>query len=110
MSSKNKTTLIRDWDEVYLFSVSSDSRGIAILFNGKLDYKVLSEEEDVLDNFLRREIELGKVNLLLAVIYSPNQDFPEFYNDLQKTFWHKTIFGNSMWVLELSVGLQNDTH
>ena len=29
------------------------------------------------------EIELGKVSLLLAVIYGPNQDSPEFYNDLK---------------------------
>ena len=29
------------------------------------------------------EIELGKVSLLLAVIYGANQDSPEFYNDLK---------------------------
>ena len=71
MSSKKKTAFIRDWDEIYLSSVDSDSRGVAIIFNGKLDYKVISEENDSSDNFLMLEIEFGKMNLLLAVIYDP---------------------------------------
>ena len=52
MSSKNRTAFIKDWDgEVYLSSVSSESRGVAILFNGKLDYKVICQERDELGNF-----------------------------------------------------------
>ena len=53
MTSKNKTAFIRDWDgEVYLSLVSSDTKGVAILFNGKLDYQDLSAEKDVSFNFL----------------------------------------------------------
>ena len=96
VSSKNKRAFIRDWDgEVYLSSVSSDSRGVAILFNGKLDYKVSSEEKDVSGNFLMLDIELGKTNLLLAVIYGPNQDSPEFYNDLK----NKMLAQNNLSVI-----------
>ena len=65
VSSKNKTAFIRDWDgEVFLSSVSSESRGVAIIFNRKLDYKILSEEKGGSGNFLMLEIELGKINLL----------------------------------------------
>ena len=106
VSSKNKTAFIRDWDgEVFLSSVSSESRGVAIIFNQKLDYKILSEEKGGSGNILMLEIELGEINLLLADVYGPNQDSPEFYNDF-KIIGTKQPFSNSMWGLELSVGLQ----
>ena len=112
VSSKNKTAFIRNWDgEVYLSSVSSGSRGVAILFNGKLDYKVLSEEKDISSNFLMLEIELGKINLLLAVIYGPNQDSPDFYNNLKNKMWAQNNFSAIVcgdWNLVLDY--KNDTH
>ena len=97
--------------EVHLSSVSSDSRGVAILFNGKLEYKVLSEEKDVSGNFLMLEIELGKINLPLAVIYGPNHDSPEFYNDLK----NKMLAQNNFSVIacrdwNLVLDYKNDTH
>ena len=96
---------------MYLSSVSFDSRGVAILFNGKLDYKVLSQEKDVSGNFLILEIELGKINLLLAVIYGPNKDSPEFYNNLKNKMWAQNNFSAIVcgdWNLVLDY--KNDTH
>ena len=54
---------------------------------------------------------MGKVNLLLAVIYGPNQDSPEFYNVLKNEMLAKnnfSVIACEDWKLVLDY--KNDTH
>ena len=112
VGDKNKTAFCKDWgSEVILSAVSTESRGVAILFNENLDYKLLSVDRDDRGNLLVLELELQLEKLLLVVIYGPNSDNPVFHNDLKQRLLKfndvpMIICGDWNLVLDYSV----DTH
>ena len=62
---------------------SSDSRGVAVLFNNDFAYKLINEKIDALGNCISLELEIdNKFTILLINIYGPNLDCPQFYSDI----------------------------
>ena len=71
--------------DIYISGGTSDSRGVAILFNNNFEYKVLKERAGGEGNYLIMELEIAKkIKITLINIYGPNQDKPDFYNNLAK--------------------------
>ena len=76
----------KDWgNEVFLSSISTSQRGVAVMFGEKVDYKVIELHRDDIGNLLIVKIKSGKLEFILIVVYGPNVDTPDFY-DIIKEF------------------------
>ena len=64
-------------------TVSSESIGVAILFNPDFEYKIIHTSKDKSGNQLILELQLSEYILTLIVIYGPNKDDPIFYENLK---------------------------
>ena len=65
-------------------SYTSNSRGVAILFNNNFEFKLKRVIKDDLGNFIIALVEIQNSNFLFVNIYGPNRDDPEFYNNLKQ--------------------------
>ena len=71
--------------EIYNCPGTSESRGVAILFNNNFEFKVNSVAKDDDGNFIALNICIEKnIELLLVNIYEPNRDTPSFYMNLKQ--------------------------
>ena len=62
---------------------SSDSRGVAVLFNNDFEYKLINEKTNALENYISLELEIDNEFIILLInIYGPNLDSPQFYSDI----------------------------
>ena len=90
VGDKNKTAFEKDWgSEVKMSSKSPESRGVAILFRGDLNFKVTETEKDDMGNLLLIKLQVCDLNFYLCVIYGPNIDCPEFYVNLRNRLMQK---------------------
>ena len=90
VGDKNKTAFEKDWgSEVIMSSKSPESRGVAILFRGDLNFKVTEIEKDDMGNLLLIKLQVCDLNFYLCVIYGPNIDCPEFYVNLRNRLMQK---------------------
>jgi exonuclease III/uncharacterized protein (UPF0305 family) len=64
----------------YFSCYTSNSRGVAILINNSFEYKKLRVIEGERGNYVLVVVEMNKY--LLASIYGPNEDNPDFYDNL----------------------------
>ena len=62
---------------------NSQSRGVAILFNKRFDYKVRNQITDPNGNFLILDLEVLEKRISVACIYAPNRDDPDFFKDVK---------------------------
>ena len=71
-----------EWgEEIFFNSYSSKSRGVCILFNNNIEYKILrSNAEQECNLILCLEIEGQHISLVN--IYGPNDDMPNFYKTM----------------------------
>ena len=84
VGQKNRNAFIKDWGgEVLLSSVSTESRGVAVLFNKTLDYKVIRSDHDTNGNLVILELTIHNKTFCLCVLYGPNADTPGFYAGLK---------------------------
>jgi len=58
------------------------ARGVAILFNNNLDYKILNSEIDPNGNFIILKLETENESFTLVNLYGPNKDSPKFYREI----------------------------
>ena len=73
------------WGSNCLFSsYNSNSRGVAILFNKNLDYKILKHKIDSNGNILTVQLQIDSYIITLINIYGPNNDMPQFYNEVEQ--------------------------
>lgn len=64
-------------------SFSSKSRGVAILFNNNFDFKIHEQiKVENTGNLLALSISIENRKLSLVCLYGPNEDSPEFYQNL----------------------------
>ena len=71
-----------EWGSSWVISsYKSNARGVAILFNPKLHYKIISKHNDADGHFVICTIELveNQKHFTLCNIYAPNEDSPTFF-------------------------------
>ena len=68
--------------EIVFNSYTSNSRGVCILFNNNIEYKIHRSKTDQEGNLLVLDIEVESQRLSLVNIYGPNDDTPEFYQNM----------------------------
>ena len=74
-----------EWgDNAYFASYTTNARGVAILFNNNIEYKILDVTKDLNGNFLMIYLQMFDRNFLICNIYGPNDDNPDFYRNLEE--------------------------
>lgn len=68
--------------ECFFSSFSSNSRGVAILFNNNFEFKVLKEKKDINGNYLILDVIVEKERFTLVSLYGPNTDSPRFFEQV----------------------------
>ena len=108
-TDKQETYIRSEWGyECYFNCFTSQSRGVAILFNSNFDFSVKKVIKDNEGNFLILIINTQQTNLALVNIYGPNNDNPQFYEGirqhLEQQSYDKIIMGGD-WNLVLDPNL-----
>ena len=89
---------------------SSSSRGVAILFNKNIEYKIHDTIIDELGNYIILDIELNGLRVTFVNLYAPNIDKPEFFTNIIDKM---NMFQNDSYILvgdwNLVLRKQNDT-
>ena len=82
--TKNMEPYIKaEWGgEVIFNSHTSNSRGVCILFNYNIEYKVIRSNTDQDGNLLILDLEVEGKHFSLVNIYGPNEDRPMFYQNM----------------------------
>ena len=103
-----------EWGYKCFFSCySSNSRGVAILFNNNFEFKVNKVNRDENGNYIIMSISAMDKELLLVNVYGPNRDNPEFYNKLMNTvkeYKNHNIIAVGDWNLVLDPNLDYDNY
>ena len=74
------------WNSECLFSSgTSNARGVAILFDKNLDYKIHNHISDPDGNYIIADISVEQNRLTLVNLYGPNQDTPSFFDNIIST-------------------------
>ena len=78
--TKEKENEIRNqWGYQACFSsYTSNSRGVAILFNSNFEFQILNEKKDTSGYLLALNFKLENKTITLITIYGPNNDAPFF--------------------------------
>ncbi len=70
--------------EAKFCSHKTNSRGVAILFKNSFQYEIQKELYDESGNFFIISIKIQDFKFTLAVVYGPNNDNPNFIDNLQQ--------------------------
>ena len=82
---KMENFISAEWGyESYFSSYSSNSRGVAILFNNNFEFKVKDIHKGDRGNYIILTVRIKEIDILLVNLYGPNRDEPEFYNTLKE--------------------------
>ena len=86
----NEFQIIKEWGSgVILNTVSSEARGIAVLFGNHIDYKIGTVKKDDMGNLLIIDMKIYNLDIILVVLYGPNRDNPAFYRGLKELLEEK---------------------
>ena len=73
----------REWGfDAYFSSYNSNSRGVAILINSNIEYKLVNVSKDINGNILVLCIKAFDKEFVIVNIYGPNDDRPNFYENV----------------------------
>lgn len=114
--SKLEKYIKSEWGyECYFASHTSNARGVAILFNNNFEFKIKKVHKDTNGNFIIVIIEIKKEDYLLANLYGPNKDEPDFYRQFQNVLadmnvQNVIIAGDWNLVMDPSRDYQNYKH
>ena len=93
--------ITNEWGFTTFFSsFSTLSRGVAILFNNNIEFKIHSQYNDTNGNLLLLDIEIDEHRITLVTIYGPNKDEPGFFEFLKNKIieiGNKDIIINGDW-------------
>ena len=82
-TTKEQNYIRTQWGfECYFSNYSSQSRGVAILFNNNFEFKVLKVTKDENGNKLILDMVIEGKNITLINIYGPSRDEPDFYEEI----------------------------
>ena len=86
----NENAFKQDWGgEVIFNSVSSESRGVAVVFGDKINYKIKNMQKDEFGNLLVIHLLINNTEMILVVLYGPNKDTPSFYSNIKDILTEK---------------------
>ena len=69
--------------EAYFSSYTTNSRGVMVLLNNTFEHKVNRVKTDKNGNFIILELNIDGKNITLVNLYGPNEDKPEFYENIK---------------------------
>ena len=96
-TKKDEQAIYSQWGgEFHCSYFSSNSRGVAILFDKHIDIKIKNSEIDPNGNFVILDLLLNGFRFTLANIYGPNTDSPSFYENIFKII---DELGNESFIL-----------
>lgn len=82
-TSKDEKYIRTQWGyECFFSNFSSQSRGVAILFNNNFEFQLHNIEKDDNGNKLILDITIEGKRVLLINIYAPNKDDPHFFHTI----------------------------
>ena len=83
-TNENETQIIDQWgNSNSIFShFKSNARGVAIVFNKNLDYKIYQKIIDNNGNFIIADLNIYNQGLTLINLYGPNADNPTFFKKI----------------------------
>lgn len=97
ITSSLESYITAEWGfKVYLSSFTSASRGVMVLLNNNFEHKVERVKIDQNGNFIVLDIIIQEKRITLVNLYGPNEDKPQFYNNIRQTY---SEFGNDYKVL-----------
>lgn len=111
-----ENNITNEWGyTAYFNSFSSQSRGVAILFNNNFDFIVHRKKSDDTGNFLALDLTIENSRISLITIYGPNEDDPNFYEKISDTFEefnnrHTIVVGDFNLVINSDVDYTNYLH
>ena len=77
--------ITREWGyNAYFSSYRSNSRGVAILFNNNIDYKLIKMSKDTNGNLLVLHLSAFDKEFIVVNVYGPNADSPDFYTKMEE--------------------------
>ena len=84
-TENNKQSYYSEWgNDVYFCAYSSNSRGVAILFDKRFPHTIMEVHHDTDGNYLMLIFRWKEYVFNLVTIYGPNSDSPNFYEALFK--------------------------
>lgn len=108
-NAKLENYIRAEWGyECYFASYSSNSRGVAILFNNNFEFEVRKVYKDSGGNYILLILKMLGKEFLICNIYGPNKDDPDFYvnlNEKIKQFAPDNIIMGGDWNLVLDFDL-----
>ena len=106
ISKDQQRRVTLEWGyQTFYSSYSSQSRGVAILFNNNFEFKLHSFYNDTAGNLLILDIEIEKHRITFVTLYGPNNDDPAFYEFVQRKIiqiGNNDIIINGDWNLLLN--------
>lgn len=83
-TKENEQQIIDQWgnSNSILSNYKSNARGVAILFNKDLDYKIHRQKVDDNGNFIILDMNIHNQRLTLINLYGPNLDNPIFFTNI----------------------------
>ena len=87
IQSKQESYIKAEWGfDIYFSSYTSNSRGVMVLLNNNFEHKVERVKTDKGGNFVIIEINTQGKKITLVNLYGPNEDNPQFYNNLRQKY------------------------
>ena len=105
-----------EWGGQIVFSHGTNqARGVCILLDKKLDYKILSIDKINNDGrCIIIEIKVNEIILVLCNVYAPNRDTPHFFHEIAAKLMHfpenKIILGDFNLTLDVNLDRLNTYH
>ena len=82
-TTKLETYVKAEWGyNCFFASYSSNSRGVAVMFMKKFEFKINDVKRDRNGNFILISFSMKDTDILLVNVYGPNRDTPAFYEEL----------------------------
>lgn len=79
---------------IYFASYTTNSRGVAILVNNNVEYKLLNIFKDAGGNYVFIHVSMFEKEFLIGSVYGPNDDNPDFYENLEAVILQSNQFDN----------------